>query len=156
MLHLIPAPLHRLGLRLAHRGRRQWLGWHGGIVTGCSVIALDEDQRVLLVRHSYGKGLWSFPGGGVRSSEEPHLAARREFAEELGCALDGLRHLGTQEEPFHGATNVVHIFAGQLAGSPCVDGREILEYRMFAASELPAACSVTVASRLALLEGGEG
>ncbi|HUB84833.1 MAG TPA: NUDIX domain-containing protein [Rhizomicrobium sp.] len=50
---------------------------------GASVIAQDEQGRVLLVRHSYMPG-WSLPGGGVGRNEPPETAALREMREEVG------------------------------------------------------------------------
>ena len=50
---------------------------------GATVIAEDDQGRVLLVRHSYMPG-WSFPGGGVNRGEPAEAAAIRELQEELG------------------------------------------------------------------------
>jgi 8-oxo-dGTP pyrophosphatase MutT (NUDIX family) len=50
---------------------------------GASVIAQDNQGRVLLVRHSYMRG-WSLPGGGVGRNEPPEAAAVRELQEEVG------------------------------------------------------------------------
>ncbi|MFF0152380.1 NUDIX hydrolase [Micromonospora sp. NPDC005203] len=49
-----------------------------------------DDDRFLLVRHSYGdQSLWSLPGGGYKPDREtPEQAARRECVEELGVELD--------------------------------------------------------------------
>ena len=46
-------------------------------------------------------GVWSIPKGEFESGEDPWGAARREFAEELGCpAPDGPRRdLGTVKQP---------------------------------------------------------
>jgi len=152
MLRLIPAPLHRVFYRLAHRGRTGWLGLRGGTVHGASVIGRDAAGRVLLVRHAYGLRTWSFPGGGIRRGEDPALTAQREFAEELGCALDRTELLGVIDEPFHGAVNRVHLFTGIVVGDPRPDGRELTHAEFFALDGLPGDLSRTVAWRLELLE----
>lgn len=151
MLRLIPAWAHRRLYRLAHAARRCWLRLRGGKVHGCNVIAQDPQGRVLMVRHSYGGGGWEFPGGGIGKGEEPAAAARREFFEELGCRLGGLTLLGTIEEPYHGAINVVHVFAGVVEGEPRPDGRELVEARFFPRDALPVVPDKT-AGRLALLD----
>lgn len=152
MLHLIPAPLHRQGYRLAFRLRKAWLGLTRQTIHGCSMIARDGEGRVLLVRHSYGSGLWAFPGGGLNRGEEPLAAALREFAEELGCMVSEPRQLGTLEEDYHGARNVAHVFTGLIAGEPRPDMRELVDARFFALDALPEQTSRTVATRLAFLQ----
>lgn len=57
------------------------------VTMGVRLLALDADERVFLVRHSYLPG-WHLPGGGVNPGETVREAALREAAEEgaLTCA----------------------------------------------------------------------
>ncbi|MXO73140.1 NUDIX hydrolase [Alteraurantiacibacter buctensis] len=152
MLHLIlPAPLHRQAYRVAHRLRSAWLRWSGATIRGCSMVARDGEGRVLLVRHSYGSGLWAFPGGGLGRTEDPLAGAIREFAEELRCTVRDPVHLGKLGEDYHGGNNVAYVFTGLIDGNPRPDMREIVEARFFAVDALPDRCSQTVAPRLELL-----
>lgn len=137
MLHLIPAPLHRHGLRLAHALRKRWWRIRRPRVHGCRVLALDEHGRVLLIRHSYGSGKWMAPGGGLSRDESPLAGAVRELREETGCTLQNLVEVELAEEPLHGAVNAVYIVAGQTRDAPCADGREVLEAAFFAVDALP-------------------
>lgn len=137
MLCLIPRPLHRLGYRLAHALRKRWWRLRRPRLTGCRVLAFDGEGRVLLVRHSYGTGNWTAPGGGLRRGEDPLCAAARELAEETGCGLDGGWQVALVEEPLHGATNVVHVLAGIATGTPVPDRCEIVETAFFAPDALP-------------------
>lgn len=151
MLHLIPAPLHRAGLKLAHGLRKAWWRLRKPLVTGVAVIARDGEGRVLLVRHSYGTGLWTLPGGGLRKGEGPAEGAAREFAEELRCAIGPLRFIGLHESTLHGAPSRMHMFTGEIASEPKPDGREIAEARFFAVDALPGDAGVRVAVGLSLL-----
>lgn len=137
MLHLIPVPLHRLALRVAHRLRGQVRRWLKPNLSGVSLIAVDEEGRMLLVRRSYGSGAWSLPGGGLKRGEAPEACMRRETREELGCELFALEPLAPFRENLSGAPHVAYLFVGQLAGHPRPDGREILEARFFALDALP-------------------
>lgn len=156
MLHLIarlvPAPLHRLGYRVAFRLRKTWLRLSRARIHGCTMIARDGAGRVLLVRHSYGSGLWSFPGGGMNRHEEPLAAVLREFAEELGCTVSDPLYLGTLSEDYHGGRNQSRVFTGLIAGEPRPDMRELVAARFFALDALPEQISRTVAPQLALLD----
>lgn len=137
MLHLIPAPAHRIVLRLAHGTRRRWWRLRKPRLAGCRVLAFDGEGRVLLVRHSYGSGKWMPPGGGLERGEDAVEAARRELLEETGCTLEWAMQLELAEELLHGAENAVHVVAGLTRDNPRADGREIVEAAFFAAAALP-------------------
>ena len=136
-LRLIPAPLHRGGYRLAHAARKLWWRLRKPVLTGCRIVARDDEGRVLLVRHSYGTRRWMLPGGGVGRGEDPIAAALRELREETGCGLLAPHEVARIDEPLHGARNVVHVVAGGTADMPLVDHREIEDARFFAPEALP-------------------
>jgi len=150
MFHLIPAPLHRLALRIAHPLRERWLRWRKPQTAGVSVIAIDARERVFLVRHSYGSGLWALPGGGLRRGEDPHDCARREMREELGCALESLELAGQIEEILYGAPHTGFVFTARLAGELRIDGREVIDSGWFALDALPPGLVRFAAYRLQL------
>lgn len=150
MLHLIPAPLHRLGLRCAYRLRNLYRRIARPRIAGVSLLISDPEDRLMLVRHSYGSRHWALPGGGLARGEEPHLAARRELGEELGCEAKDVTQIALFEEAISGARHTAHVFAVTLAGEPRPDRREVLELCFFAESELPANLSSLTRSRLAL------
>lgn len=153
MFRLIPAPLHRAILRGAHAVRIRWWRLRRPMLESCSVIATDIEDRLLLVRLSYGSGAWSFPTGGIRASEAPEAAAARELREETGCEACALTFLGLQEEVLHGARNLMHVFATRIASEPVADRREVVEVRMFPAHSLPEPLSAMTRRRLALWQG---
>ncbi|EIZ78218.1 hypothetical protein WSK_3193 [Novosphingobium sp. Rr 2-17] len=147
-LRLIPAPLHRMLYRLAHRARVMvWRVWKPD-VTGVRVLALDDQGRVLLVRHSYGSPMWMPPGGGLRPNEDPLLAAARELVEETGLILRDARLVAVGGEALHGARHKPRVVVGLAEGMPQPDRREILAASFFALDELPADMPAGMADRI--------
>jgi ADP-ribose pyrophosphatase len=54
---------------------------------GAAVVAVDEDQRVCLLRQyrpAAGGWVWELPAGRLEPGEPPALTARRELVEEAG------------------------------------------------------------------------
>jgi 8-oxo-dGTP pyrophosphatase MutT (NUDIX family) len=140
MLQLIPAPLHRVLYRVAHALRRQWWRVRRPRRSSVVVVAFDEQDRVLLVRHSYGPPVWSLPGGGIDRGEDAVRAAAREVREELGCGLADLTAIDASEERIAGSFDMRHIFVARLAGEPVPDMREIVEVAFFEPEDLPERC----------------
>jgi 8-oxo-dGTP pyrophosphatase MutT (NUDIX family) len=63
----------------------------GPAAAGIAVRA-DDTGRVLMLQrgldaHDPASGSWEFPGGCLEEGEPANLAARREWEEEVGCAL---------------------------------------------------------------------
>lgn len=81
-------------------------------VPGAAVVALDEENRILLLqeyRHPLGRVIYQLPGGLVDEGESPLSTARRELLEETGYEAERWERLGTvQDNPglIDGATTL--------------------------------------------------
>ena len=133
----LPVALRRLAWRAGDRMRRIWWRIARPRLRGCAVALFRDDGAVLLVRHGYGQGRWSLPGGGLGRHEDPLHGAQRECREETGLAPAELHFVDIFDGAISGATNRVHLFTGRIAGTPQVDGAEIVEADYFALASLP-------------------
>lgn len=149
MFRLIPPVMHRAALRLAHRLRHHFRRFARLPLAGVSVIACDEGERVLLVRHSYGPDLWMLPGGGLKRGEAPAAAAAREMREELGCDLTHIEPIATLEETISGALHTAYVVAARVHGALRPDKREVVDARFFALDQLPRDLSTLSRQRIA-------
>lgn len=53
-------------------------------------IVINQQGEVLIAQrstHSYGGGLWEFPGGKLEPNEDVFTALQREFQEEVGIQI---------------------------------------------------------------------
>jgi len=138
MLGRLPRPLHRLGLRLAHRARLGWWRLRRPDLHGCNVIVRNARGEVLLVRHSYhSPGLWMLPGGGIGKGESAEQAAIREVAEEVRCGLSDVRRFAVETVRTSGARNHIHLVTAETTDTPSADGREIVAAAFFPVASLP-------------------
>ena len=142
----------RAAYRVAWHMRRTWLRLVGGTLHGTAVIGLDSERRILLVRHSYGSRAWSFPGGGKKAGEDPLHAARREFAEELGCEIAAPEFLGHLRIPFEKAENEIDVFCATVVGNPRPDGLELTHAAFFSRNDLPEPMSKVALTQLELMD----
>ncbi len=150
MQRVLPAPLHRALLPLAHVLRHGWRRWRKVPIAGVSVIVTNLSGDVLLLKHSYGPPVWGLPGGGLGKGEDPQEAACREVREELGVELARIEQVGTLEEVLFGCPHTAHIFAGVCDRQPRPDGREVIEARFFPSHSLPEPLGETTRRRIAV------
>ncbi|MEV6600114.1 NUDIX domain-containing protein [Actinoplanes sp. NPDC051346] len=125
---------------------RSMIGHELILLPSVSVIVVDEQARLLLVRHAGQRDGWAVPGGAVDVGESPAQAAVREIREETGLHINRLRLLDTLGGPDYEVTypngdRVAYVTAvyqaGIAGGAPVPDHEEISELDWFAPAQLP-------------------
>jgi mutator protein MutT len=114
---------------------------------------IQHRDAILLVRNTYGRKQWTFPGGSIARGETAEDAIRREVREEVGLRVQHLQRLGTFAATIDYKRDHVAGFAGVSPDRQVtIDTAEILEARWFQPQDLPplapaAACIVAMWQR---------
>jgi len=112
----------------------------GSVHMGAACVIFDSQDRVLLVRHTYGRREWSLPGGLVQPSESPLAAAWRELREETTLRRSAGTLAGVYFEPGHDFGPLLHFVfrcAGATDDEPVAQPPEIDRVGWFGLDELP-------------------
>ena len=119
-----------------------WLAWrlHARFGVGVTGIVRAPDGRVLLLRHRLWApdGQWGFPSGFARRGETFQETIVREVREETGLTVRVGRLLELRSGFRYRAE--VYYEAALVGGVDglVLDGREVLEARLFTLDALPA------------------
>ena len=123
---------------IMYRVMQQWFRWTRSMTLGVRALVIDQEGRILLVRHGYTPG-WLLPGGGIERGETAHEALARELQEEAAITL-------TQEPELFGFYSNEKIFRGdhvafyvvkQFLPGQFTATAEIADARFFDREDLP-------------------
>lgn len=103
---------------------------------GIVMVVLDEQDRVLMLRHVFHPNFpWGLPGGWLGRNESPAEAVVREVKEETGltAVLGPVVQVRREDHPPHiGMAYMGRVLPGEIKLSG-----EIIEAAWFAVDELP-------------------
>lgn len=134
----VPVPLRRLAYRVAYQILQAIWFFTRPTLQGVKCVLVDGD-RVLLVRHTYGRGWWDLPGGAIQRGEPPGGAAHREMAEELGLTDVDWTLAGEINVTSRRRTDHLHCFSAESSAPEIrIDRGELQEARWFDRDRLPA------------------
>jgi len=147
----LPVPARRAAYRVAHRLLSAWRFVLRPRRSGVK-CALRDGERVLFIRHTYGRrDVWDLPGGGIRRGEQPAAAAAREAHEEIGVDTEW-HPLLTLTFHDRGETTL-HALVADVAPPPLrLDPGEIAQARWAQTSDPPRPLSPSARAVLAELE----
>jgi 8-oxo-dGTP pyrophosphatase MutT (NUDIX family) len=146
--------LRRYGFRVAHALLRVYWFLRRPSSHGVKCLLTDGD-RVLLVRHTYGRPAWEIPGGAIKLGEEPMSAARREMLEELGLTIENWISLGEVTGRIDFRRDTLHCFHSEQRDPKLdPDYGELAAASWFPRSQLPSDLGGYVLPVLARLPSG--
>lgn len=103
---------------------------------GTAIVLLDDQDRVLLLKHVFHPGSpWGIPGGWLNRGENPETAVVREIMEETGLEARVSRLLDVKQNDFPRHLEI--IYQGYVVGGKIKLSAEIEEFGWFALDELP-------------------
>jgi 8-oxo-dGTP diphosphatase len=119
-----PAVVRRAGVRLVEPK----------FTVSAGAVVLDQQGRVLLLKHRFRPGAgWGVPGGFIAKAEQPEAALRRELIEEVGLNLRDVEFLCVRTIRKH----VEIIYRCAPDGDAAVRSIEISRADWFALDQLP-------------------
>jgi len=110
-----------------------------GIVKPISLgvrVLLIQDDKVLMVRHTY-QDEWLLVGGGMKRSETLAETARREAMEEAGATLGEMELFGIYTNFFFLRTDHIAVFLCKDFTYTCEHDWEIEDIELFPLNALP-------------------
>ncbi len=129
--------IRRLGYRLAFRGLQVFWFVARPHKEGVKCLITDRD-RVLLVRHTYGRRSWDVPGGSIKRRESPLSAAHREMSEELGLSGAPWAEIGQVRGQLDHRRDTIYCFRAELSAPVLtLDRGELETARWFSRAHLP-------------------
>lgn len=100
-----------------------------------SALIFDEQQRVLLFKHTYRKLEWGIPAGALEFGEQPVDGILREFFEETGMTIAVERLLLAESSRYIRHVSLVYLC--KIVGGEFQDSDEISEMQYFDVNSLP-------------------
>jgi 8-oxo-dGTP pyrophosphatase MutT (NUDIX family) len=126
---------------------------------GAACAIFDDEGRVLLVHHTYGRLNWELPGGLGEAGEAPDETALRELVEETGFRGQLDRLTGVYLEPGHDFGPMLHfVFRCRWHEglTPVPSSPEVSEARFWPIEGLPTPISDFTEGRIRDAAGLDG
>ena len=110
--------------------------FHDQFLIGVTGIFTDNQNRILLFRHTYrNTESWSLPGGYVKGKEHPKEAVEREVKEESGLIVSADERLKIRTDRNSPRLDIV--YKGKYIGGIFTPSKEVSNARLYKFEDLP-------------------
>ena len=110
--------------------------WLGRFV-GAAAAVVDQSDRILIVRHTYGPLNWELPGGMSEPGESFDTTALRELGEETGLVARIEQLTGIYYKPENDSHHLVFRCRNEDGAVPVPSSDEISDCAYVGRDELP-------------------
>jgi len=104
-------------------------------LVGVTGIIFNEENNILLFRHTYRQTEWSLPGGYIKGGEHPTEGLEREILEESGLVVSGDHELKVRTDRDSARLDICVV--GTFIGGEFHPSAEVLEYGFFPPLTVP-------------------
>ncbi len=104
-------------------------------LVGVTGIIFNDQNQVLLFKHTYRSHSWSLPGGYMKAGEHPSESLEREIKEESGLVVSIDESLKTRTD--RDTARLDLCYTGILIGGEFKASSEVSEYGFFDQDKLP-------------------
>lgn len=104
-------------------------------LVGMTGIIFNDQEEVLLFKHSYRQTVWSLPGGYLKSKEHPREGLEREIKEESGLTVSIDEPLKTRTD--RNSSRLDLCYVGKFIGGHFSPSPEVTEHGFFRFEDLP-------------------
>jgi len=99
---------------------------------------VTHQNRILLIRHTYGSNLLTTVGGGVKKDESLKQAVIREVKEEVGLSLQNIKQMNSLLHTKEFKKDTIHVFIAEAVDDKInIDHNEIQEAKWYEKEKLP-------------------
>lgn len=102
---------------------------------GVTGVILNNNNEILLFKHTYRAHSWSLPGGYLKKGEHPKEGLEREIKEESNFVVSADEQLKTRTD--REGARIDMCYVGKFIGGEFVPSSEVSEFGFFAIENLP-------------------
>lgn len=96
------------------------------------------ENEVLMIKNTYGRWSWTFPGGTIKKEESAINATEREVMEEVGVKIKNLKQIGQFKSTKEYKSDLINVFVAEAENKEIkIDTNEISDAQWFPLSNLP-------------------
>ncbi|CAN5287404.1 NUDIX domain-containing protein [soil metagenome] len=104
-------------------------------LVGVTGVIFNDQNEILLFKHTYRANLWSLPGGYLKGGEHPKEGLEREIKEESNLIVSADERMKIRTDRDTARLDITYY--GSFIGGEFKKSKEVSEFKFFAFDKLP-------------------